>query len=128
MNVDRNLIQSNYSGYGTGMVAPGAGFSESAQFLHLTLTGPDAPPAWEQQLYHLPDDDLYLLGLTSHATVNVMLALEDEFEIEFPEQGGSVVNVVAYERETGERSTHRRIAQGRKESPALENQSCRRLA
>jgi acyl carrier protein len=33
-----------------------------------------------------PDDDLYLLGLTSHATVNVMLALEDEFEIEFPEQ------------------------------------------
>jgi acyl carrier protein len=33
-----------------------------------------------------PEDDLYLLGLTSHATVNVMLALEDEFEIEFPEQ------------------------------------------
>ena len=33
-----------------------------------------------------PDDDLYLLGLTSHATVNVMLALEDEFGIEFPEQ------------------------------------------
>ena len=31
------------------------------------------------------DADLYRAGLTSHATVNVMLALEDEFEIEFPE-------------------------------------------
>jgi acyl carrier protein len=31
------------------------------------------------------DDDLYQAGLTSHASVNVMLALEDEFEIEFPE-------------------------------------------
>lgn len=30
-------------------------------------------------------DDLYKLGLTSHATVNVMLALEDEFDIEFPD-------------------------------------------
>lgn len=32
------------------------------------------------------DDDLYQAGLTSHASVNVMLALEDEFDIEFPEQ------------------------------------------
>jgi acyl carrier protein len=31
------------------------------------------------------DDDLYQVGMTSHASVNVMLALEDEFEIEFPE-------------------------------------------
>jgi acyl carrier protein len=30
-------------------------------------------------------DDLYQAGLTSHASVNVMLALEDEFDIEFPE-------------------------------------------
>ncbi|KQR96529.1 acyl carrier protein [Williamsia sp. Leaf354] len=29
--------------------------------------------------------DLYELGLTSHASVNVMLALEDEFDIEFPD-------------------------------------------
>jgi acyl carrier protein len=29
------------------------------------------------------DDDLYRKGLTSHASVNVMLALEDEFDIEF---------------------------------------------
>lgn len=32
------------------------------------------------------DDDLYAAGLTSHATINVMLALEDELGVEFPEQ------------------------------------------
>jgi acyl carrier protein len=35
----------------------------------------------------LPDDaDLYAAGLTSHACVNVMLALEDEFDLEFPDE------------------------------------------
>lgn len=39
-----------------------------------------------QSMEELTDDtDLYRSGLTSHATVNVMLALEDEFELEFPE-------------------------------------------
>ena len=31
------------------------------------------------------DDDLYQAGMTSHASVNVMLALEDRFDIEFPD-------------------------------------------
>lgn len=31
------------------------------------------------------DDDLYRVGLTSHASVNVMLGLEDAFDIEFPD-------------------------------------------
>ncbi|GGG28258.1 aminoacyl carrier protein [Rhodococcoides trifolii] len=31
-------------------------------------------------------DDLYDQGLTSHASVNVMIALEDEFDIEFPDR------------------------------------------
>lgn len=31
-------------------------------------------------------DDLYDAGMTSHASVNVMLAVEDEFDIEFPER------------------------------------------
>ena len=31
------------------------------------------------------DDDLYRAGLTSHASVNVMLALEDAFDLEFPD-------------------------------------------
>jgi acyl carrier protein len=30
-------------------------------------------------------DDLYQAGLTSHASVNVMLALEGEFDVEFPD-------------------------------------------
>jgi acyl carrier protein len=30
--------------------------------------------------------NLYHAGLTSHASVNVMLALEDEFDVEFPER------------------------------------------
>jgi acyl carrier protein len=32
-----------------------------------------------------PDADLYQAGMTSHASVNVMLALEDHFDIEFPD-------------------------------------------
>ncbi len=32
------------------------------------------------------DADLYSAGLTSHATVNLMLALEDHFGVEFPER------------------------------------------
>jgi acyl carrier protein len=30
--------------------------------------------------------DLFQAGMTSHASVNVMLALEDAFEIEFPDR------------------------------------------
>ena len=32
------------------------------------------------------DADLYEAGMTSHASVNVMLALEDAFDIEFPDR------------------------------------------
>lgn len=32
------------------------------------------------------DADLYDAGMTSHASVNVMLAIESEFDIEFPDQ------------------------------------------
>ncbi|WP_372734809.1 acyl carrier protein [Nocardioides sp.] len=31
-------------------------------------------------------DDLYSAGMTSHASVTVMLACEDEWDIEFPQQ------------------------------------------
>lgn len=30
--------------------------------------------------------DLYAAGMTSHATVDVMLALEGEFDVEFPDE------------------------------------------
>lgn len=32
------------------------------------------------------DSDLYSAGMTSHASVNVMLALEGKFDIEFPDR------------------------------------------
>jgi len=32
------------------------------------------------------EDDLYRAGLTSHASVNLMLAIEDAFDVEFPER------------------------------------------
>ncbi|QHI98589.1 acyl carrier protein [Xylophilus rhododendri] len=32
------------------------------------------------------DADLYQAGLTSHASVNVMLGLEGQFDIEFPDR------------------------------------------
>ncbi len=39
-------------------------------------------------------EDLFESGLTSHASVNVMLALEDEFDIEFPD---SLLNKTTFE-------------------------------
>jgi acyl carrier protein len=33
-----------------------------------------------------PDTDLFQVGMTSHASVNVMLALEDHFDVEFPDR------------------------------------------
>ncbi|MGH2914304.1 MAG: acyl carrier protein [Solirubrobacteraceae bacterium] len=31
-------------------------------------------------------DDLFAAGMSSHASVNVMLALEDAFDLEFPDE------------------------------------------
>lgn len=44
-----------------------------------------------------PHADLYQAGMTSHASVNVMLALEGAFDIEFPDHmlKRSVFNSVA---------------------------------
>lgn len=50
-------------------VAPGAGFSESAEFLRLDLEGPDAPPSWERKLYGLYDATLYAVNLSNTSTV-----------------------------------------------------------
>lgn len=53
--------------------------------------------AWEVA----PSADLYALGLTSHATVNVMLAVENDLDAEFPDHVlnratfGSVESIVA---------------------------------
>ncbi len=34
----------------------------------------------------LVDGDLYEAGMSSHASIDVMLALEDDFDIEFPDR------------------------------------------
>lgn len=43
------------------------------------------------------DDDLYQAGMTSHASVNVMLGLESSFNVEFPDHmlKRSVFNSIA---------------------------------
>jgi acyl carrier protein len=33
-----------------------------------------------------PDTDLYQAGMTSHASLGVMIALEDHFDVEFPDR------------------------------------------
>jgi dienelactone hydrolase len=50
-------------------IAPGAGFSESAQFLRLKLDGPEAPPWWEQKLFHLYDATDYAVNLSNTPVV-----------------------------------------------------------
>ena len=50
-------------------IAPGAGFSESAEFLRLNLTGPNAPPEWEQTLFKVYDGAQYAINLSNTATV-----------------------------------------------------------
>jgi acyl carrier protein len=44
---------------------------------HARLEAADTLPA---------DADLYRTGMTSHASINVMLALEDRFDVEFPDR------------------------------------------
>jgi hypothetical protein len=50
-------------------VAPGAGFAESAQYLKLNLTGENAPPWWEQKLFHLYDATDYAGNLFNTSTI-----------------------------------------------------------
>ncbi|HLK69870.1 MAG TPA: prolyl oligopeptidase family serine peptidase [Bryobacteraceae bacterium] len=50
-------------------VAPGAGFSETAQYQKLKLTGEGAPPWWEQKLWHLYDATDYAANLYNTTTI-----------------------------------------------------------
>src|SRR5262245_28911623 len=59
---------THYAGLGAA-IAPGAGFSESAQFLRLKLDGPEAPPWWEQKLFHLYDATDYAVNLSNTPVV-----------------------------------------------------------
>lgn len=50
-------------------VAPGAGFSETVEFLHLKADGPNAPTSWERTLFHQYDATDYAVNLFNTATV-----------------------------------------------------------
>jgi dienelactone hydrolase len=50
-------------------VAPGAGFSETVEFLRLRMDGPNAPTAWERTLFHQYDATDYAVNLANTATV-----------------------------------------------------------
>jgi acyl carrier protein len=52
-----------------------------------------------------PDADLYQAGMTSHASLDVMLALEDHFDVEFPDRmltRGVFASVASIERALSE--------------------------
>lgn len=56
------------------------------------------------------DADLYQAGMTSHASVNVMLALEGAFEVEFPD---SMLKRSAFESIAAIRSAIEQLTGGR---------------
>ena len=58
-------IGAHYAGLWAA-VAPGAGFSESGQYLKLKL---DTVPAWEQKLFHLYDATDYAVNLYNTSTI-----------------------------------------------------------
>lgn len=54
------------------------------------------------------DADLYQAGMTSHASLDVMLALEDHFDVEFPDRmltRGVFSSIASIESALGELST-----------------------
>ncbi len=55
--------------------------------MKMFATSSDATRAYGADVSTLSDDaDLYAAGLTRHATVNLMVALEEHFGVEFPER------------------------------------------
>jgi hypothetical protein len=81
-------------------VAPGAGFSESAQFLHLNLTGPNAPPVWEQTLYHMYDITDYAANFANvptieyHGEIDPQQQAGDAMQKAMAEEGLRLIRVV----------------------------------
>ena len=68
------------------------------------------------------DADLYQAGMTSHASVNVMLALEGEFEIEFPDhmlKRSVFESIAAIRGAIAGAHPERRDARGSTASPAI---------
>jgi dienelactone hydrolase len=81
-------------------VAPGAGFSETVEFLHLKMDGPTAPPAWERTLFHMYDATDYAINLSNTATVAYNGEIDgqkqaaDAMERSMKEEGMQLVRIV----------------------------------
>jgi dienelactone hydrolase len=81
-------------------VAPGAGFSETVEFLRLKMDGPNAPPAWERTLFHQYDATDYAVNLSNTATVAYNGEIDgqkqaaDAMERAMKEEGMQLVRIV----------------------------------
>ena len=65
--------------------APGAGFAETARYQKMKLDGPDAPPWWEQKLFHYYDAVDYAANLFN------LPVIEYHGEIDPQKQAGDVM-------------------------------------
>ena len=80
--------------------SPGAGFAETAQYQKLKLTGDNAPPAWEQTLWHLYDAtdyaaNLYNLPIVAyHGEIDPQRQSSDVMERAMAEEGMRLIRVI----------------------------------
>jgi Prolyl oligopeptidase family len=81
-------------------VQPGAGFSETIEYLKLKLTGDAAPPWWEQKLFHLYDATGYAVNLYNTATIAYNGEIDpqkqaaDKMENAMAEEGLRLIRIV----------------------------------
>jgi hypothetical protein len=81
-------------------VQPGAGFSETIEYLKLKLTGDGAPPWWEQKLFHLYDATGYAVNLYNTATIAYNGEIDpqkqaaDKMESAMAEEGLRLIRIV----------------------------------
>ena len=81
-------------------VQPGAGFSETIEYLKLKLTGDSAPPWWEQTLFHLYDATGYAVNLYNTSTIAYNGEIDpqkqaaDKMESAMAEEGLRMIRIV----------------------------------
>ncbi len=81
-------------------VQPGAGFSETIEYLKLKLTGDTAPPWWEQKLFHLYDATGYAANLYNTSTIAYNGEIDpqkqaaDKMETAMAEEGLRLIRIV----------------------------------
>ncbi len=92
-------LAAHYGGLWTA-ASPGAGFAETAQYQKLQLSGDNAPPAWEQKLWHLYDATDYAANLynlpivTYHGEIDPQRQSSDVMEHAMAEEGLRLIRVI----------------------------------